>query len=357
MAIPSTGTDWETGGFNDIDSRLFLRGGRQAVLIRQARGTTTDMSPTNWSPFALDGTLRDDLFAVRRVGGFWTPVGTANEGFWLFGAFKEGNGPSEESKLTKDDFMVEQLNYAYDSDIIKEDTTIKATPVETMRPFLKRIRHNLPLMDDSGNLLVEDVGASNAFWGTPIDTDPVEWQLLTLHARRIQGQTIVNAKGYPLCKVVDKGNSKMDKKDSDASELTFEPVPDGIMVAQDGITPIIFGEWVAGPGWTALGGVPIVGTAPTGASVGSGSGKATLTTPDPTGGDGPFAIVAQSTIDNGVTWLTAPLDNPGAITSASGTTTVKVKSVAAGSTKFRLQVTGTNGAVSNTVISAAITIT
>src|SRR5882757_2913679 len=111
MAIPSTGTDWETGGFNDVDSRFFLRGGRQAVCIRQARGSTTDMSPAGWSPFALDGTLRNDLFAVKRVSGFWVTNPTANEGFWLLGAFKEGNGPSEESKLDDDDFMVEQMNH------------------------------------------------------------------------------------------------------------------------------------------------------------------------------------------------------------------------------------------------------
>jgi hypothetical protein len=67
LAIPSTGTDWETGGFNDIDSRFFLRGGRQAVLIRQSRGALTDMSPAVWSPAALDGTLRGDLFAQKRV--------------------------------------------------------------------------------------------------------------------------------------------------------------------------------------------------------------------------------------------------------------------------------------------------
>lgn len=356
MTQPMTGTDWETGGFNDVDARLFIRGGRQAVLIRQAQGASTDMSPAVWGgPFAQDGQLRNDLFVERRVNGFWTPVTTPNQGFQLFGAFKEGQGPSEESKLTKDDFMVEQLNFAYDSDIIKEDTTIKVTPVETMRPFIKRIRHNLPLLNASGARIVEDAGASNAFWGTPIDTDPVEWQLLTLHARRISGQTVVVAKGYPLCKVVDKGASKMDKKDSDAAEITFEPVPDGMMVDNSGV-PIIFGEWISGPGWSALGGVPIVSTAPTGATA-TTTGKATLTTPDPTGADGPFTIGAQSTIDDGVTWLTATLDNPGAVVSASGTTTVKVKSVAAGSTKFRISATGTNGATAYTVKSAAVTIT
>jgi hypothetical protein len=355
MAIPSTGTDWETGGFNDVDSRFFLRGGRQAVCIRQSLGSATDMSPAGWSPFALDGTLRDDLFAVQRQSGFWVTNTSANEGFWLLGAFKEGNGPSEEEKLNNDDYMVEQMNQPYDSDIVKEDTTIKVTPVETLRPFLKRIRHNLPLLDESGNILVEDPGQSNAFWGTPIDTDPVEWQLLTLHARRKGGKTIVVAKGYPLCKVIDKGASKMDKKESDGADLSFKPLPDGIMVDMQG-RPILFGEWVAGDGWTALGGLPVLSAVAPTATADTG-GKAHFVFADPTGTGDPWAITAESTADDGTTWVAAPLDNPGAVTSTGGNTTVKVKTVATGSKKFRAKVVGTNGASAYTPKSNAVTIT
>lgn len=355
MAIPSTGTDWDTGGFNDIDARFFIRGGRQAVCIRQNQGTLTDMSPGVWQPSALDGTLRNDFFAVKRQGGYWVTNPNPNQGFWLLGAFKEGAGPSEEDKLNNDDYMVEQINQPYDSDIIKEDTTIKVTPVETLRPFLKRIRHNLPLLDASGNIIVEDPGQSNAFWGTPIDNDPVEWQLLTLHARRKSGKTIIVARGYPLCKVIDKGSSKMDKKESDGSDISFKPVPDGIMVDNSG-RPILFGEWVFGDGWTALGGVPVFpGVAPV-ATAGA-TGKASFVFTDVTGTGDPFTITAQSTIDNGVTWITAVLDTPGAVVSTGGNTTVKVKSVAAGATKFRAVAVGTNGATANSLISNSVTVT
>lgn len=355
LAIPSTGTDWETGGYNDIDSRFFLRGGRQAVLIRQSQGTLTDLSPAAWSPAALDGTLRGDLFAQKRVAGNWITNPVANDGWLLLGAFKEGNGPSEESKLSKDDFMVEQINQPYDSDIVKEEVTIKVTPVETLRPYIKNIRHNLPILDSSGNFILQDPGQLGAFWGTPIDTDPVEWQLLTLHARRKGGKTIVVANGYPLCKVVDKGNSKMDKKDSDGSELSFEPLPDGIMVDPQG-RPILFGEWVLGDGWTALGGVPVFpGVAPV-ATLGT-TGKASFVFTAVTGTGDPFTITAQSTIDDGVTWIAATLDTPGAVVTSGGNTTVKVKSVAAGSTKFRAQAVGTNGAIAYSLKSNAVTIT
>jgi hypothetical protein len=216
--------------------------------------------------------------------------------------------------------------------------TIKVTPVETLRPYVKNIRHNLPILDESGNFIMQDPGATSAFWGTPIDTDPVEWQLLTLHARRKGGKTIVVANGYPLCKVVDKGNTKMDKKDSDGSELSFKPMPDGIMVDPTG-RPILFGEWVFGDGWTALGGVPVLSASPPVATATTG-GKATIAFADPTGTGDPFTYIAESTADDGTTWVSAPLDTPGAVTSASGTTTVKVKTVATGSKKFRVTVTG-----------------
>jgi hypothetical protein len=99
--------------------------------------------------------------------------------------------------------------------------------------------------------------------------------------------------------------------------------------------PILFGEWVFGDGWSALGGVPVFSASlPT--ATPTTTGKATFTFADPTGTGDPFTITAQSTIDDGVTWLTATLDTPGAVVTASGNTTVKVKSVAAGSTKFRV---------------------
>lgn len=360
MAIPSTGTDWETGGFNDVDSRLFLRGGRQAVLIRQSRGSATDLSPATFSPAALDGSLRGDLFAQKRVSGQWITNPDANEGWLLLGAFKEGNGPSEESKLDNDDFMVEQLNQPYDSDIVKEDVMIKVTPVETLRPYIKNIRHNMPVLDESGNFILQDLGQLGAFWGTPIDTDPVEWQLLTLHARRKQGKTIVVVNGYPLCKVVDKGNTKMDKKDSDGSELSFKPLPDGIMVDPDG-RPILFGEWVLGDGWTALGGVPVLSSTPPVATP-TTTGKATVALDDPTGTGDPFSFAVEKAVSPYTSWSAASPDGAtyataGVVVSASGTTTIKVASVAAGATKFRVVITGTNGAITTSVPSNAATIT
>lgn len=355
MALPTTGTDWNTGGFNQLSTPSFIRGGRQAALIRQARGSLTDMSPAVFSPFAQDGKLRADLFAEVTQGGFYVTNPDDNEGFYHLGPFKEGNGPSEDRKLDKDEFMVEQLNQAYDVDIIKESMTVKVTPVETLRPIVAALRHGLGIYDDEGNNILVDRGQLNVSWMTPSDTDFIDWQLLLLHARRVEGQDLVVATGYPLCKLVDKGTSKMDKKDSRASEFGFEPLPDGFLVDLNG-RPGVDVEWVSGAGWTAQGGIPIVSLTPPVATLGA-TGKASFVFADPTGTGDPFTITAQSTVDDGTTWITATLDTPGAVVSASGSTTVKVKSVAAGSTKFRAVVTGTNGAIAYTPKSNAVTIT
>jgi hypothetical protein len=91
MPIPLTGTTWDGGGFSAVDSRFNTRGGLAAVLIRDNRGSATNISPWAagapptrlFSPFAQDGKPRSDLFAVVRVNGEWVTNPVSNEGFWL----------------------------------------------------------------------------------------------------------------------------------------------------------------------------------------------------------------------------------------------------------------------------------
>ncbi|SIM07581.1 Uncharacterised protein [Mycobacteroides abscessus subsp. abscessus] len=139
MAIPATGTTWKAGGFNDVDNRFLERGGLIAALVRDARGSATNITPTDengtvlWSPFAEDGQLRDDLFAFKKVDGFWVTNPEANEGFHLVGAFKEGDGPKKKGSLDTDDYMIEQSNFPFDSIITKEEETFSFTAVDCAR--------------------------------------------------------------------------------------------------------------------------------------------------------------------------------------------------------------------------------
>jgi hypothetical protein len=265
MAIPSTGTTWKSGGFNDVDSSFLERGGKMAVLIRQARGATTNLSPhsdsagtVNWSPFALDGTLRDDLFAFIKVGGYWVENPVDNEGFHLLGAFKEGDGPTVKSDSSDDDYMIEQTNFPFDSDRVKDDIPFTLTPVETLKPVLRRVRNGLPLVDDSGVNLVEYPGQANTIFVLPLDYTPINYQVLLLREFNKPGGKIQTVKAFDLVKNNKIGDSKFGKKDAEAAELTLKPLPSGFfMGVQDGeFQPIIKAEWIGGPGYAALYGSP-----------------------------------------------------------------------------------------------------
>ena len=272
MAIPSTGTDWKGGGFDVIDNRFYSRGGLAAVLIRDNRGLSTCIAPykagspptENWSPFAQDGNLREDLFALERVDGIWQVNQSSNQGFYLIGATDEKGGPERKPGIKHSDAMVLQSNYPFDSDITEENFTIGFTPVQSLYPLIRRLRMNLPLTDTSGNNLVELPGSTNYVISKPTDADEIDRQVIFLFAKKVSGQYIYTAEGYSLCRLSDAGNYKRDKTTPDAGALTFTVLPDPYHVDIDptalpgnNLVPAMYSEWTAGSGWTATGGAPI----------------------------------------------------------------------------------------------------
>lgn len=261
MALPSTGTTWSGAGFSAVDNRFLERGKLQQALVRDARGSATNISPhsdasgtVNWSPFAQDGKWRDDLLAQKRVNGVWINNLTTNEGFHVIGAFKEGGGATSKPNVKKDDFMIEQSNSPFDTDLISEGEPFSLTPVETAKPVVRRLRNNLRLADDSGNNLVELPGAAGSGWGRPVDGDDVDRQWLLVREFKHEGLPFYKVAGFALAKLSDIGNSKQDKKDSEASELTYQPLPEPFfMAAIDGdYRPVLMWVWEGGSGWAAM---------------------------------------------------------------------------------------------------------
>ena len=207
MTIPAVGTSWRAGGFADVDSRFNTRGGLAAILIRDNRGAATNISPWAagtpptpfWSPFALDGNPRDDLFAVIRVDGEWVTNPDPNEGFWLIGAMTEDGGPERAPNINEDNQMILQSNFPFDTDLTEEGMSINFTGVETLKPLMKRLRMNLPLSDSSGNPMVEDPGTENFSIGKPIDVESVERQIVLIFARRKARPLSVHGGGVLAC--------------------------------------------------------------------------------------------------------------------------------------------------------------
>ena len=267
MTIPNAGTTWRAGGFGDVDSRLNTRGGLAAILIRDNRGADTNISPwapgnpptRNWSPFALDGTPRDDLFATILVDGDWITNPEPNEGFWLIGALTEDGGPERAPDISNDNQMILQSNMPFDSDLTGESLAINFTGVETLKPLMKRLRMNLPLTDLSGNPLVEDPGTENFGLGKPVDNEAPEYQIILMFARRKRGKFLYSAEGYSLCKLNDIGSFRRSKTDPDAGSLGYMVLPDPYFVGKDPndptsneLVPLYYHEWIDGESWTDI---------------------------------------------------------------------------------------------------------
>jgi len=260
---PATGGTFTAAGFVNTDARFLERGKLRAVLIRDARGATTDISPLtstgafNFSPFAVDGTWRQDLLAFVRLNGVWGFNPSANLGFHIAGAFKEGDGPGTKPNIKNDDFMIVQSNFPFDSDLVEEGEQFSFTAVETAKPLIRRLRNNLPLNAANGAALVETPGIGGlvgAGWARLLSSNNVDRQVLLVSEFRKQGLPFYTVDGYALARLAGIGPSKKDKKDSEAAELTFEPLPDGFFSAtQDGVyQPILRYTWVGGTGWSAL---------------------------------------------------------------------------------------------------------
>lgn len=362
MTIPAVGTDWISAGMDLRSPELFRRGTGVAVLCRDARGTATDLSPHNsdgsirWSPYAQDFALRDDLLLLLKVGGYWQPNPDPNEGFIHLGPQKDGDGPSWKPKVTNDHFMILQDIEPYDTEITELSEPFSVTPVDTGTPWVQRLRYNNPFSDENGDSLIEDVGQQDAVFARTSSAVNPGRQFLFFRVRNVNGRPVYSCDVVPFAKMDDLGNSKMDKKDSEAAELTYLPTRDGIcMMHKDGIYQPVPGGgyriW-GGSGYAALGGLATFSaTLPTGTP---STGAVSLVVPVPTGPNDPFEYGFQYTTDDGVTWSSVVLDDTPVV--ASGNVTVD-GAVAAGAKKFRVAAKGTNGLWSYSPKSATVTIT
>lgn len=367
MTQPLTGGSWIAAGLNDRAPEFLRRGKPKSAAVRDARGSATDISPHNadgsvrFSPFAQDNTMRLDLFARRKVNGIYQTVTTANLGFYGTGAFKQGDGPAQEPKITQDRFMIEQSSQPYDVELTEETEPFAFTMVDTADPVYQRLRNNLPLSDVNGNSLVEDPGWADAGYGRPTNGVNPGRQFFFLRERFWNGLPVWSVTGVALARLDDIGNSKHDTKESEGAKLTYLPVDDGrFMAFQDGeYQPVLIYTWWGGAGWTAFGGVPELSATPPVATP-TGAGAATLAFAEPTGPGDPWnysdapAGVQQST-NAGSTW--GSLVEPDSVSVTGGTVTLTLSGLTAGASLLRANVKGTNGAVATTLNSNSVTIT
>jgi len=362
---PLTGTTWGGAGLADLSPEFLERGNPVQVLVRDARGTATNISPHNedhsvrWSPFAQDNTWRDDLVARKKVDGYWVTNPEPNQGFLTTGAFKDGDGPSTKPKVNSDPFRIVQTNWPYHTMITEESEAFSFTPVDTGLPWNQHLRKNLRLSDSSGNIIVPDPGQQNAGYSRLASGGNPGRQFLVVRELYITDEPIYKVDGYSLARSSDFGSSKKDKKDSEAAELTYEPELDNIMMAwayngrgELEYQPILMHTWYGGPGWTALGGVPVLSVVAPVATPTTAL-HATLAFAEPTGPGDPWEYTVQQSTDGGTTWGSAI--TPTSVSVSTGTVTLAFAALA-GASKFRATVVGTNGATATTPNSNSATI-
>jgi len=352
--LPSTGTTWSASPASVFQWNRVRRGGRVQVLIRDYGGASTNLSPAVFGgPFAQDGQIRSDLFAMipsPSQPGVWIPNPTTNQGFYLLGSL-DPKGVDFNPDLTVDKLESLQSYETVRSDIQKEMSSLSFTAIEST-PVIDVLDFNLPL----SSMLT--AGQAGYFLGKPAEANLVERQIMVIRADVSAGLPEYTGRAFPRVTVDKIGKRTWDKKTADAFDVTFDRLLDEWFVNTSG-QPITTGLWRSGSGWEASGGTPAFSsTAPVATAV-TGA-KATIVVAEPTdpnpqgvtytvqqqvGGTGPFT---NSTLQTGT--------NPSGV--GTGTLTFTVTTLTPTSTyKFQITALGNNNESSVSPVSNSITAT
>lgn len=245
MAQPATGVSFKGAGLAYLDQLRVRRGGRWAVIVRDYGGSDTNISPGSafGAPMALDGTWRDDLFAIKKnATGQWIYNPSTNLGFYPIG-YVHPDGIERSPKITSDPLEGLQSLDPIRVDMQKRDKTLIFTPYER-NLVTDALRFNQPLED----LLELGAAAGTYFVGESTDDEPLRRQVLVLHEDKMGGLSELNAFPFPRCVLTDLGSEKGNRKDADAGKFTLSREIDPYFVDSDGV-PLVDGRWTAGSLW------------------------------------------------------------------------------------------------------------
>jgi hypothetical protein len=332
MALPETGGTYEDillPGLNDLNARKYPI---TDFLIREYNTTATRLDVASvglnangrFTPFAEDGELRDDLLIT---------ADGPNLGFYHLGDL------GEEGFTFTPDMNIEKLRSAQSRspvrvDITEESDSVKLIALES-NPIVDCIRDRRPFTS------MQDLGAAG--YDSP----------KTAFARTIRYQAIAlgfdgkfsTAKTFPLLSIADIGESNWNVSDADRLEITFEALL--CPYARYRVNTLREGE-----AWRGQGGTPVFAGTPT--AVATTAAHATVAHAIPTGLGDPWTYLVEKSVNAGVSWATAAVDNS---VVAGGNITHNISGLAAGATVFRVTATGTNDLSSVSATSNSVVIT
>jgi hypothetical protein len=321
--MPITGELWTslyTGDATRI--RKWLYG---SVLIRDwaADGSTSFAGVT---PFNTDGSIKNTLLSSSFPGGR----------FYELGAISEA-GVEFTPKFATDDTKIWQDRRAQRSDITQDDEEVMFTAMQST-PLVDVLRANLPLTALAG----QEVGEIGYQITKPLTTDTVWRQIVVIGVDGTQSNAEYIAEMRPRVNLLKVGKRTFAAKSVDSTELTYGVFPD----PASGFSA---NTLRSGPSWIASGG-PVLWPTPQVAPVVSGlasGGKGTITLAQPVSLNDPFTYTVKL---DGTTTATLDTTYPSAggvgYQTVSGTVTIKVTGVSAGSHTVQVIATGSNGSVS-----------
>lgn len=332
MALPSTGGTYEdilAPGLNPVAVR---KGIVTDVLIRDYNGSATDLSDPSvglnanghFSPFAADGTLRDDLLITAEG---------ANLGFYHIGLLTE-DGVRYTPEVSQQETLAAQMRRSVRVDVTREDDRLRLVAEEST-PLIDALMDDVPLLG------LQDIGKVGYSVAKPANGNIVERQIIAL---MFDGKHFT-AKVFPRMARTDVGETQWNKSDPDVLDLTYTALL--CPYASYPVSTVREGE-----GWRALGGYPSFGVVAPVATA-TGATTATVAHAVPTGQGDPWTYTVEKSSNGGTSWSSATI---GSSTPAGGNITHTITGLTTATAYvFRVSAEGSNELSSTSSVSNSIT--
>lgn len=274
-----------------------------------------------FSPFAQDGKLRDDLLVTSP---------DTNLGFYHIGALSD-DGTEMGYDTNVDDTMIAQSKRAVRFDVTQDNDLVTIRAREG-NPIVDAIRYDLPLSN------LPDIGKSAYTIAKAAETALIERQVIALgfDGDNYFGQT------FPRMALRNRTNTNWNKTDPDDMEIQL-----GALLCPYVGKPALWHR--EGAAWRGLQGAPLFAAAPVATAV--AGQKATVEFAKPTSKSSSFTYVVEKSNDGSTGWTTATIDS----TTGTSTITITLTGITTSLTwYFRVKATGTNSVTTTSANSASI---
>lgn len=329
MALPASGGSYHDllqPGINPLAIRkaivtdILIRDYRNADgsvhnLADPAIGLNAD---GQFSPFADDGKLRDDL------------LGEGGLGFYHLGSLHE-DGTEMTYDTDVSDLMIAQSKRAVRYDVTQDNDGITIKALEGS-PIVDALRYDKELRN------LKDIGEIGYTIAKDAETVLIERQVIALG---FDGDNYF-ATTYPRMSMRKRGNSNWNKKDPDTMELEL-----GALLCPYVGAPALWHR--EGASWRGLQGAPIFAAAPVAAAV--AGGLADIVFAKPTTKSSTITYEVEKSNDGTTGWTAATVTD----TSGTSPVTIRVSGVTSSSTwYFRVKATTSNGLTTTSAVTASI---